>query len=388
VKKHKHIILLVVLLTILVVFEYTAPKPIQWVPSFKNNDKIPYGAFIAFDMLEDAFPRSQIVQNHKTLYQLLSGEDTAKTTLIIITDIFDPGNASIDALLNFAATGNTVFVSATQFDKEFCDSLNFETSTFFSSGVFGDSVANYFFNPGLKSTMPYWIKAAWGNSYFISVDTLRCSAIAGLENGKINFFCMPWGDGFLYIHAEPYAFTNYNLLFKHNAEYMFKTFSYLKNEVIIWDEKNKPGRKANTPLAYILEQDSLRASWYLILVLATVFMIFGAKRHQRAIPEIKPPQNSSLEFAKTLGNLYLSENNHKDIARKKFRYWLDFLREHYYLSFENSEVPDAEKIAEKTGVNVDTIIILRNHIENMPQLNQELLIRFNAALEDFYKNRK
>jgi hypothetical protein len=163
------------------------------------------------------------------------------------------------------------------------------------------------------------------NFYFDKVDTFFSQSIATIDKDKINFFRLPFGNGEFFIHNQPYAFTNYNLLFENNVDYVFKTFSYLKNDLIIWDENNKPGRNTATPLIYILEQDSLRAGYYLILAMAIIFMFFGAKRKQRIIPVVAPPENSSLEFAKTLGNLYLSSRNHKDMAKKKFNYWLLYL---------------------------------------------------------------
>jgi hypothetical protein len=202
---------------------------------------------------------------------------------------------------------------------------------------------------------------------------------------------MKFGEGEFFIHNQPYAFTNYNILKRNNAEYVFKVFSYLDNQTIIWDDNYKPGQESSTPLRYILSQKALRAAWYTILGLAFVFMFFSSKRVQRIIPVVAPPENSSLEFARTLGNLYMNSKNHKDIAKKKYNYWLDFLREEYYIFIENPDNLEAVKIAEKTGVKLEVInkiIKIKKYIDEYKEIGQDTLLRFNGAVEEFHALRK
>jgi len=178
---------------------------------------------------------------------------------------------------------------------------------------------------------------------------------------------------------------------RNNADYVFKTLSYIENPTIIWDDNYKPGQEASTPLRYILSQKALRAAWFTILGLAFVFLFFSSKRVQRVIPVVAPPENSSLEFAKTLGNLYMNSKNHKDIAKKKYSYWLDFLREEYYLIIDNPENLEAQKIAEKTGVKLDVInkiIKIKNYIDEYRDIGQDTLLKFNEAIEAFHVFRK
>jgi hypothetical protein len=365
-----------------------APKQPDWKPSFKRTDKIPFGSYIMFDILKDVFPGNKIEENDKSLFLKFNDNKINNSSLIIITDNFNPGHASLSALLEFVEKGNKAFIVAESFEKEFRDTLHFNSTMFFNDRIMGDSIPYNFNNPFLKSSSPYWIKSAWTFYYFNSVDTAKSKKIAFADKNKLNFFRLPYGKGEFLLHNQPYAFTNYNLLFKNNAEYVFKTFSYLKNKNIIWDENYKPGRNTSTPLIYILEQNSLKYAWYLLLFFAFIFMIFGAKRKQRIIPVIAPPENSSLEFAKTLGNLYLSNKNHKDIARKKYNYWLDFLREKYFIHIENPEDADIIRISEKTGVNVESIIKTKKYIDKASNISQEHLMRFNQLIEDFHKFRK
>ncbi|MDF1548214.1 MAG: hypothetical protein P1P88_10360 [Bacteroidales bacterium] len=390
-KKNKHIIILFVLFTLLVVFEYMAPKPPDWRPSFRQHDKIPYGSYIMYDLLPDIFPKSKIEKNEKSLYQTFTANEFSNTSYIVITNEFDPKSVTLEALLNFVSLCNKAFIASSVFGEKFMDTLNFTNRPFISNFIKGDSLPYNFLNRHLQSDSAYWIKSGFYNFYFDSVNYEQSKAIAILDTGKVNYFRQKFGMGEFFIHNQPYAFTNYNLLFENNADYAFKSLSYLDNANIIWDENFKPGKVSSSPLSYILSQEALRAAWYLILFLALVFLFFSSKRKQRIIPIIVPPENNSLEFAKTLGNLYLSGKNHKDIALKKYSYWLDFLREKYYIHIEPGEVPETGRIAEKTGVNeklIQRIISAAMLLKNSSAISSEQLLSFNQLVEKFHASRK
>ena len=56
----------------------------------------------------------------------------------------------------------------------------------------------------------------------------------------------------------------------------------------------------------------------LIALLSIIlFIFFNAKRRQRIIPIIEPLVNSTVDFTKTIGNLYFQQNNNADLINKK-----------------------------------------------------------------------
>lgn len=390
-KKNKHIIILLVLFTGLVVFEYNAPKPVDWKPSFKSNDKIPFGSYIPYEMLESIFPDKEIRKNKRSIFQTLNNQNFQDASFIVVTERFEPQKVSLETLLDYVAEGNKAFVSATYFGKNFSDTIGFRSEFYFSDFERSDSLPYNFINKHLKGDNDYWIKSGFYNFHFDSVDVDKARAIATIDSGMVNYFRIPFGQGEFFLHNQPYAFTNYNMLIDNNAEYAYKVLSYLDNEVIIWDESFKPGVVSSTPLRYILSSESLSKSYYLILILAVFFLFFSSKRLQRKIPIIKRPENSSLEFAKTLGNLYLSGKNHKDIALKKYNYWIDFLREKYYINIDLGDEPDVVKISEKTGVKeelVEKIIKSNIYITKSASISSEQLLNFNKTIEKFHAVRK
>lgn len=375
----------------MVYFEYTKPTPISWNPSFKKKDKDPFGCYATFELLQDIFPDSKIEKNIKSLYQTFHNKEQRNTSYIIITNDFDPQKIALETLLQFVDQGNKVFIAAESFGNNFSDTLNFTSSTFFSNLSKADSLPHNFENKYLRSKDDFWLKSGWYSFYFDSIDNATTKVIGNIDKDRINFIKVGFGGGEIFIHSQPYAFTNYNLLLENNAEYTFKTFSYLKNETVIWDENYKPGNQPQTQVSYILSQEPLRVAWYIILVLGLIFLFLGSKRVQRVIPIIKKPENSSLEFAKTLANLYMSGKNHRDIALKKYSYWLDFLREKYYLHIAADEAVKSDKVAEKTGVNeelISRIVQAQKTIANNEAISAEQLLNFNKLIEKFHAFRK
>ena len=120
-------------------------------------------------------------------------------------------------------------------------------------------------------------------------------------------------------------------------------------------------------------------------------MIFKGKRKQRIIPIIQPPQNMSLEFARTLGRLYFNSGNNRDIALKKFSYFCDYLRSKFYLKNISGDEEFCKHLAERSGVNIDTvknIFKYANSIKNKANTFDEDLIFFNSMIEEFYNKTK
>ena len=387
----KKYILLAALLISLILFEFFAPKDPDWSYSFSKDDKAPFGAYITYDLLEDIFPDKEIASNELSLYNFTKPSKTNNYSYIISTSNFTIDKVNQNQLLSMANNGANIFISAMQFEESLGDTLGFSTEKFFSNTFSADSIPIRFKNPYLKSKNGYFIQKSVVNYYFSEFDTTTTMVLGTFGEENVNFIRVFFGNGTFYLHTQPIAFTNYNMLSKNNAEYVFKAFSYVNSDFIVWDEKYKPKRaNAGSPLSYILKQNALRSAYYLILGLIVLFFFFNGKRKQRAIKIINPLSNSSLEFASTLGNLYLNNKNHKDILLKRYLYWIGFLREKYYLSVEKLGEKTPELIAEKTGVEIDCvskILGLYKRANQQKTTSAEQLLAFNKQIEKFYKNR-
>ena len=93
--------------------------------------------------------------------------------------------------------------------------------------------------------------------------------------------------------------------------------SYDKN-LIIWSLNNQTSKVvSDSPLRFILSQPALKWAWYLLLAGVLIFIIFNLRRTQRPIPILPKNLNTSVEFVKTIGNLYYQEGDIRNLIDKK-----------------------------------------------------------------------
>jgi cation transport regulator ChaC len=122
-----------------------------------------------------------------------------------------------------------------------------------------------------------------------------------------------------------------------------------------------------------------------MLIGLLLFILFEAKRRQRIIPVIKPLANTTLEFVRTISNMYWQARDHKAIAEKKIVFFIDQVRQRYYLPHEINTV-FIELLAKKSGQSLDEtqkLFALIAMIQNSNSLAERTLWELNKELEKY-----
>ena len=110
--------------------------------------------------------------------------------------------------------------------------------------------------------------------------------------------------------ASDHILSNIYLVQGENYPMIHYLMSYIPGNEIVWTEFYELGRSmSKTPFRYILSQPALKTAFYILLIGLLGFIFFEIKRKQRAIPIIKPPDNDSLQFVRTIGNLYFENGS-------------------------------------------------------------------------------
>ena len=390
-------IFVAVLLGILIT-EIVRPKPLNWRPSYTASDKIPFGCFVLFNELATLFPKTTITNVNESLYNVLSRRDTLMSSnYILINDIISFDEQEHKQLLNYVSQGNDVFIASTDFGSFLSDTLNLKVASLY--GIEEDSLTVSLTSPSFKNR-EFIYSRGQSKSHFTSLDTLNSSILGYVafmdENPlfsnkpkqttkAVNFIKTKFGKGTFYLNCTPQAFTNYYIL-KGNKDYVANTFSYLGNRALYWDNYKKTGRVIiNSPMRFILNQVTLKWAYYLTLMGLLVFVIFKAKREQRIIPVIEPLENSSVEFAKTVGSLYYQHKDYTNLITKKLNYFLEFVRSHYYLDTRKITDKTPQDLAAKSGKSLTETKILLDFIgylksknahtvEDLKELNKKLTL--------------
>ncbi len=394
----RYIFILGFSILLLVIFKVSSPKEIDWSLSYSNEDKIPNGGYILYKVLPDLFPESNITSMYYPAYNNLyqfeydsSGYvykwEYDISGYIFLNNEFSPDELDSRELLNFVEKGNYVFASANYFRGKLFDTLKVNTTLSFSNT---DSVEINFNTESLRKESAYQIKKAQFEYYFYEYDTVNSVVLGINKNDKANFIRTAYGGGFFYLSTAPEAFTNLILLDSVNSEYAYKALSYLPSNLeILWDEYYKINKSmVRTPLKYILSQESLKWAYYILIVSIIVYIIFQGKRKQRVIPLIPPLKNTTLEFVRIIGKLYFQQKDHKNIAQKKINFFLDYLRNRYFVKTDELNSETIEKVSLKSGINkteVKSIFNYISYIDINKAIKEEELQKINFLIESFYK---
>ena len=93
-----------------------------------------------------------------------------------------------------------------------------------------------------------------------------------------------------------------------------------------------------------------------------LFVIFKAKREQRIIPVINPIENSSVEFARTVGALYHQNKDYTNLIQKKMNYFLAELRNRYFIDTGSLNEKTIQQLAAKSGKSIEEVKKLIEYI--------------------------
>ncbi|MFT7252009.1 MAG: hypothetical protein ACI9FW_001765 [Flavobacterium sp.] len=386
-----YIFLLVLILIGIIFVDASRPKPINWTPTYALNDKIPFGLYVFGQESEKLFSNQKVTKNSNTPYEYFYDkydyEDstyTVKGDILFINEEFTIDKNSVDELFYYASRGNDVFISSSSFSKNLKDTLGFEIKT---SSIFMDSFALNVSNKNLKPKDYYYSKGV-STKYFSKIDTTT-TVVLGHQNSTkeylTNFIKIPYKKGNFYLHTQPIVFTNYYMLKNKNYEYVEQITSYLNQDKIYWFVKSyNDGQLNRSPMRYLLSQDSLRWAWYISLISILIFIVFNAKRKQRVIPVIEPLRNTTVDFTKTIGNLYYQEGNHKNIIDKKIIYFLEKTRNEYLIDTTVLDATFINRFQQKSGNKKEEIaelVQLINQLKSKETCNESDIISLNLAIE-------
>jgi hypothetical protein len=379
-------LILVAAITLVIVVEVLTPKPIDWTATYSQHDKNPYGSFTVFERLPDLFPGNTVASITTTLYERRQADSLTPGNYIFVNQSFNPGTEDLNVLLDLVHEGSQAFIAAEYFAGKLEDTLQLSTE---NQWEIADSIGVNLVAPELQTDSLYNFRHVYGGYVFTQADTtLTPYQVLGVnQQQNPNFVRVPFGKGNFYLSTLPLAYTNYNMLYRHNADYAAKTLSYLPVQPTFWNEHySEYQAESQSPFRFIISQAPLRWALYIAVAAVLLFMAFEAKRRQRIIPVVQPLTNTTLEFTQTVGRLYYQYKDHKNIAEKKITYFLDYIRAHFHLRTSTIDEAFYSQLAEKSGVASGEIIALFQliaHIHSRGAISEEELLKLNAGIESF-----
>lgn len=378
-----------VFIVLTIIADAYAPKELNWRPSYAIKNKIPLGLYVLNEEAPNLFKGDTIEKISISPYEYLeedydyeSNTYYSQGTYLNIYESNDIDRASAKELLNYAAHGNTVLLSMNDFPEVILDTLGLSIKDL--NPV--DSLALTF---DKNSKDKYWYKEGHGHTYFDSLATGNDSiAILGYQHTKDtvvpNYVQAKFGYGRILLHTQPQVFTNYYLLTKNTWQYAEAVAAKIPTGRLIWQVGNATAQNRDTTLTNFLEQPAFSSFWYLGLLALIVFIFFNARRRQRVVPIIHPVTNTTIDFTKTIGNLYFQEGNHHTIIDKKIIYFLEKVRTEYLIDTYSLDDAFTERLHQKTGKNIEDIqqavSLIKKHRQQILSSEADV-VAINNAIE-------
>jgi len=381
-------------------------KPKSRIPdlreSYSSRDSKPFGTYVAKQLLQTGFPDNyvQVVTKAFDINETIA-YDTSSVYFSVSRNLYIDEKGT-NAVLDYVYNGNTVFFSASNIDtgflnKIFCTMFNPEllwlgtmpdysrTSTRLINAISSS-----------KDSFSYFYKPF--QSYFPEINDRYCRVIGYNAFGKPNCIVFFWGKGKLFLHSDPRAFSNYFLLKEDNYKYMQYLMQVMNAspQHVYWDDYyvklNHRKQSGNGfGLNELFKYPPLEMSFWLLLALLLLFILFSMKRKQRQIKLAKPNLNSSVAFTETIARLYLQKHDNKNIADKMITYFNEFIRNNYFLHINAGSSDFISSLSRKSGVSEEKTAILLNaidHANKSATIDDYQLLSLNEQIQEFYKKRK
>lgn len=393
------------LLSILFLVLFSSCDKTNWEENFREKSKSPFGTYIVYNEASALFNNDEIVYLKENIYDyLFYNYETTKadfgTYICIKNDAYKLTSDGIDDLMSFVSDGNSAFISLNYFSKNLKEKLEITTNDL-DKNVFSVEALKplkgefYLKNENFKN-QPFTFDRNIRRHYFVTYNENKTIVLgsAKIDGEKVpNFMKIYHGKGAIYVHSNPVVFTNYYLL-KDKQQYVENIFSYVPSSTVFWDPQIKKSKFSNQPdkndsvFKFFLKHPTL--TWFLFVSLAGVllFMLFNARRKQRAIPIIHPLENTTVAFTQTISSLYLKEEDHKNLVDKKISYFLEKVRTKYLLNTNNLNKDFIKNLAAKSGNEISNTKYLINTIITLnkrSECSQEELLVLHKMIDNFFK---
>jgi hypothetical protein len=371
-------------------------KP-RLTPKYSYKDKEPMGSYIAYHYLNSLFingvDRVINQQFSKLRYEIRYD----KSLYIIVAKGVFMNRLDLESMMNYVSNGNTIFISADYIDQNLLDTLGIKATFDFRTGFFSRDEYQIpkkdtwlSLNDDQKKYGFYFL--SFDNNMY-NYDSVGAQVLGYNEDKSPNFISVNHGQGKFVFHMAPAAFSNYFLLTNNNKEYLEKAFSYFDFETnaVYWDNYYRSRRSTEdgfSIIGFFKKHPPLFYALLLVLAGLLLFIAFGGKRRQRFVPEKIPNTNTTVSYTETIGRLYLQKKDNRNIAVKMFTYFLEHVRNHYYLNTQNLNNEFAEALSRKSGVpeeRVKRLLLLMDDTDRSENINDLRLLDLHNLLQEYFK---
>lgn len=376
-------VIFIIVMTILALLEVNKKETLNWRKNFDIHEKSPFGLFVFNNEAGNLF-KNNLKKIETAPYEYYSQHKKGIHNIIIIENDID--GQSWKKILDQVSAGSEAMLMVSRMPKEISDSIGYYDSeiSFEEENVLKFTDKKYQ-NDFIKLDK---FPSGRGFSFIKPGVEILGKTVEKRNTDQANFIKVKFGKGIIYAHTEPLFLTNYYLLKPGNIKYAQDVFSYLPDKETLWFVKSNT-KTSQFFMRFILANPALKYAWWILLGGLILFIFFNAKRKQRIVPITEPLRNTSLDFVKSIGNLYLQEGDFHDMMSKKAQYFLNKVRLDLLIDTQNLDEDFAKKLQLKTGKPMEmineAINLIKKAQDPYASVIKEDLARINKLLDEIFK---
>ncbi|TMI87372.1 MAG: DUF4350 domain-containing protein [Bacteroidetes bacterium] len=369
-------------------------------PKYGYKDKEPMGGYVAYHYLNSLFNYGVTDVINKPFSKLRYEINYDKSLYVIVAKAVFISKDDLESMMNYVSNGNTLFISAEYIDEKLIDTLgakiSFDFSVFFAQSEYAMEKKDTWLSLAHESKTD---KQKYGfffvpfNNKVLTYDTSATQELGYNQDNDPNFIAIDHGQGKFILHIGPAAFSNYFLLTGNNKEYLEKAFSYFKPETssVYWDNYYRLRKSSDEDFSifkFFKKQPPLYFAFLLTLAVLLIFIAFGGRRKQRLVPERIPNNNTTISYTETIGRLYLQKKDNRNIALKMFTYFLEYVRNSYYLNTQSLNNEFSEALSRKSGVpetRVKHLLQLMDDTDHSDNISDVRLLELHNLIQEYFK---
>ncbi|WP_407403561.1 hypothetical protein [Chryseobacterium sp.] len=376
-------LLFIIIMVILALFEVNKKEVTDWRKNFDVDKKTPFGLFV-FNKEAKYLFKNKLYKIEDSPYEYYDKNNRKNHNILIIESDID--EESWHKILDEVAKGSDAMIIGARLPKEISDSIGYYDSeiAFAEENVLKLTDKKYQ-NDYIKLDK---FPSGQGFSYIKPQVEILGKTVEEKNKDQANFIKAKIGKGNIYVHSEPLFLTNYYLLKSGNVKYAQDVFSYIQDQETLWFVESNT-KESQFFMRFILSNPPLKYAWWIFLGGLVLFVFFNAKRKQRIVPIIEPLENTSVDFVKSIGNLYLQEGDFHDMMAKKAQYFLNKVRLDLLMDTANLDDNFLKKLQIKTGQPIDkikeAISLIKIAQDPYASVMKEDLSKMNKLLDDILK---
>lgn len=376
-------VIFIIVMIILALLEVNKKETTDWRKNFDINEKSPFGLFVFNNEAKNLF-KNNLKKIEQIPYEYYSQHKKNPHNIVVIENNLD--KESWNKILTEVSNGSDAFLMVVHMPKEISDSIGYYDSeiSFEEENVLKLTDKKYQ-NDFIKLDK---FPSGRGFSFIKPKVEVLGKTVEKKNTDQANFIKVKFGKGHIYAHTEPLFLTNYYLLKPGNVKYAQDVFSYLPDRETLWFVSNKSSA-SRFFMRFVLSNPALKYAWWVFLGGFVLFIFFNAKRKQRIVPVTEPLRNTSLDFVKSIGNLYLQEGDFHDMMAKKAQYFLNKVRMDLLIDTQNLDEEFAKKLQLKTGKTMEmineAITLVKKAQDPYASVMKEDLTRINKLLDEIFK---